>query len=184
MGTAGTGGSGQSIFSQTIESEQRKKIVRLILKADQKHPGSTQDNPGSKETPGLNQPPWLQNHGTNIFHSWHPFRTFSLRLENNNTLKCSSEIFLKTLRYVFIIEKCWNFISRYYCPLKAGKRSKMVLKVHAHSISKCDIFSSKVLAILPNECILSGVTSRRFCAFSRYSRVFCLFVITFEENCL
>ena len=38
------------------------------------------------------------------------FRTFSPQLENNNTLKCSSDSFAHTLRYVVNTENCQNYI--------------------------------------------------------------------------
>ena len=41
-------------------------------------------------------------------------RTFNPRLENNNTLKCSSDNFAWTLRYVVIMENCGNYTSMMY----------------------------------------------------------------------
>ena len=51
------------------------------------------------------------------------FRTFSPQLENNDTLKCSSDSFAHTLRYVNNVENCRNYIEMYQCPPIAGRRS-------------------------------------------------------------
>ena len=51
------------------------------------------------------------------------FRTFSPRLENNDTSKCSSDSFAHTLRYVVNVENCQNYIEMYQCPPIAGRRS-------------------------------------------------------------
>ena len=37
------------------------------------------------------------------------FRTFSPRLENNDTLKCTSDSFAHTLKYVVNVENCHNY---------------------------------------------------------------------------
>ena len=51
------------------------------------------------------------------------FRTFSPRLENNDTSKCSSDSFAHTLRYVINVKNCQNYIEMYQCPPIPGKRS-------------------------------------------------------------
>ena len=60
------------------------------------------------------------NYGTD---SGQIFRTFSPQLENNNTLKSSSDSFAHTLRYVVNVENCRNNIEMYQCPPIAGRRS-------------------------------------------------------------
>ena len=60
------------------------------------------------------------NYGTD---SGQIFRTFSPQLENNDTLKCSSDSFAHTLRYVVNVENCQNYIEMYQCPPIAVRRS-------------------------------------------------------------
>ena len=50
------------------------------------------------------------NYGTD---SGQVFRTFSPQLENNDTLKCNSDSFAHTLRYVVHVENCQNYIEMY-----------------------------------------------------------------------
>ena len=52
------------------------------------------------------------------------FMTFSPRLENNGTSKCSSESFAHTLRYAVNVENCQNYIEIYQCPPIAGRGRK------------------------------------------------------------
>ena len=61
-----------------------------------------------------------QNYGTD---SGQIFRTFSPQLENNDTLKCSSDSFAHTLRYVVNVENCQNYIEMFQYPPIAEKRS-------------------------------------------------------------
>ena len=67
------------------------------------------------------------------------FRTFSPRLENNDTSKFSSDSFAHTLRYVVNVENCRNYIAMYQCPPIAGRRSKIALKFGGLRISECSI---------------------------------------------
>ena len=67
------------------------------------------------------------------------FMIVSVQLNNNNTLKFSSDNFLLTLRYIVIMENCGKYITMYHCPSIAGKRSSIVLKCHEHRLSECDI---------------------------------------------
>ena len=52
------------------------------------------------------------------------FMTFSLRLKNNDTSKCSSDSFAHTVRYVVNVENCQNYIEKYQCPPIAGEGPK------------------------------------------------------------
>ena len=63
-----------------------------------------------------------------------------LQLEIKDTLKFSSNIFASTLRYVVIMENCWNQISMYLYPLIAGKRSLIALKSGVSRMSECKIW--------------------------------------------
>ena len=60
------------------------------------------------------------NYGTD---SEQIFRTFSPQLENNDTLKCSSDSFAHTLRYVVNVENCQNYIGISHYPPILGRRS-------------------------------------------------------------
>ena len=65
-------------------------------------------------------PEKAHNYGTDLGQI---FRTFSPRLENNDTLKCSYDSFAHTLRYLVIGENCQNYIEMYHRPPIAGRRS-------------------------------------------------------------
>ena len=65
-------------------------------------------------------PEKAHNYGTDLGQI---FRTFSPQLENNDTLKCSSDSFAHTLRYVVNVENCQNYIEMYQWPPIAGRRS-------------------------------------------------------------
>ena len=60
------------------------------------------------------------NYGTD---SGQIFRTFSLQLENNDTLKCSYDSFAHTLIYVVNVENCQDCIEMYQCSPITGRRS-------------------------------------------------------------
>ena len=79
---------------------------------------------------------WSHNYWTDLGQT---FRTFSPRLENNDTLKCSSDSFAHTLRYVVNVENCQNYIEMYHCPPIAGRRSQIALKLGGLRISECNI---------------------------------------------
>ena len=65
-------------------------------------------------------PEKAHNYGTD---SRQIFRTFSPQLENSDTLKCSSDSFSHTLRYVVNVENCQNYIDMYQYPPNPGRRS-------------------------------------------------------------
>ena len=67
------------------------------------------------------------------------FTTFSPRLENDDTSKCSSDSCAHTLRYVVNAENCQNYIEMYQCPLIEGRRSQIALKLGRLRISECNI---------------------------------------------
>ena len=60
--------------------------------------------------------------------SW--YRSVSLWLEDNDTLKCQSNNFAKTLRYLVILENWRNYISMYHYPPIAERSSKITLKFY------------------------------------------------------
>ena len=73
------------------------------------------------------------------------FRTFSPRLENNDTLKYSSDSFAHTLIYVVNVENCQNNIEMNQSPPIAGRRSQIVFNVMhsgSQSITYCTVFAS------------------------------------------
>ena len=71
------------------------------------------------------------------------FRTFSSQLETNDTLKCGSDSFAHTLRYVVKVENCRNYIKMYECPPIAGRRSSIALIFGGLRISECNICAMK-----------------------------------------
>ena len=73
-----------------------------------------------------------------------PFRTFSPRLENNDTSKCSFDSFAHTLGYVVNLENCQNYIEMYQCPPIAGRRTLIALKFGGLRISECNIIGCRI----------------------------------------
>ena len=81
-------------------------------------------------------PEKAHNYGTDLGQI---FRTFSPQLENNDTLKCSSDSFAHTLIYVVNVANCRNYIEIFQCPPIAGRRSKIALKLGGLRISECNL---------------------------------------------
>ena len=88
-------------------------------------------------------PEKAHNYGTD---SGKIFRTFSPQLENNDTVRYSSDSFAHTLRYVVNVENCQNYIEMYQYPPITGIRSWIALKLGGLRISRCNIYISLYLA--------------------------------------
>ena len=86
---------------------------------------------------------WDQSHLIPVSSHQAPKRylsSVSPQLEDNNTLKCSSDKFAKTLRYFFIMENCQNYISMYHCPPIPGRSSLIALKLCPSRDRICMLF--------------------------------------------
>ena len=84
-------------------------------------------------------PEKAHNYGTDLGQIC---KTFSPQLENNKTLKFSSDSFAHTLRYMVNVENCQNYIEMYQCPPIAGRRYKIALKFGGLRILECNISKS------------------------------------------
>ena len=66
---------------------------------------------------------YKKNYRTNLSLVILLFKTFSPRLENNDTSTCSYDSFPRMVTYMLCVEKCLNYIPMYYCPSIAGSLS-------------------------------------------------------------
>ena len=81
-------------------------------------------------------PKKMENYGTNLSTLLTRIRTLSPWLENNNTLKCWSGIFPKTLIYVVMFENCRNIIGNLW--VSSNPEEKIQILAEAR-ISECNV---------------------------------------------
>ena len=68
------------------------------------------------------------------------FMTFSLPLETNDALQCSSDSFSRMVIYILCVENCQNYISTHSCLSIEGRLFYNVRKFHGLRISECNIY--------------------------------------------